>query len=144
MSGLTDAVNALSTGVHAHGEVIVSRMNDLQSDFALVQAKLEAALANDAEAAEAVARINAATSAIAASGTTLSTLDLDPSNPTVPPPAEEPPVEEPPVVVDTPTDSPSPDTPIDQTPPDSPPVVVDTPVVPSPGEESQGGGVSSG
>ncbi len=89
MSDITKAVNALTDGVKAHGEVIVSRMEDLKSDFAVIQAKLDAALGNDAEAAEAVARINEATAAIAASGATLSTLDLDPANPQVPSPASD-------------------------------------------------------
>jgi len=53
------------------------------------QAKLDAALGNDAEAAEAVARINEATAAIAVSGTILSTLDLDPANPQVPSPSSD-------------------------------------------------------
>ncbi len=89
MSDLTNAVTALTDGVKVHGEVIVSRMDDIKSDFAIIQAKLDVALGNDAEAAEAVARINEATAAIAASGTTLSTLDFDPANPQVPSPASD-------------------------------------------------------
>lgn len=105
MSKLTDSVEALTAGVTAQGEAIAGALARVQEDFANLSAKLDAALADDAEASAAVDRIRENLDRLEQSTTTLLSLDPDPENPVVTPP------EEPPVV----------------TPPDAPPVVVDTP-----------------
>lgn len=97
MSELTDAVEALTAGVNSHGEAIQGALARVNEDFAVLTAKLDAALADDAEASQAAQRITASLAQIQASSDTLAALDPDPSNPVVGPPEDEPPVEEPPV-----------------------------------------------
>lgn len=92
MSKLTDSVEALTAGVNAQGEAMAGALQRIQEDFAAIRAKLDAALADDAEASAAADRIQENLVRLGQSTDVLSTLDPDPDNPVVPTPPDEPPV----------------------------------------------------
>lgn len=87
MSELTDAVEALSAGVVAQGEALSGALGRIQEDFSAIQAKLDAALADDAEAKAAVQRIQENLGLMQQTTDALVNLDVDPNNPQVPLPS---------------------------------------------------------
>jgi hypothetical protein len=103
MSKLTDSIEALTSGVNAQGEALSGALVRIQEDFTAIRAKLDAALADDAEASAAADRIQENLERMGQSTEALLSLDPDPENPVVPtssvdtPPVDTPPVDTPPV-----------------------------------------------
>lgn len=90
MTKLTDAVSALALGVNAQGEALAGALVRIQDDFTVLREKLSAAQADDAEAADAVTRINQSLARMEESTQVLANLDPDPENPVVPAPPPDP------------------------------------------------------